>query len=705
MRKLAVYLMLSRGEFTMKKRLSILLTICILLSCAAPSAWADAPEMAVSEKAEAYLIRWEGYNQYAYRDADTDSIGYGTNCDPADYPNGVTREEALEMMRLVLAEIAGELNEFGAQNGLVFTQNQFDALACFTYNVGGSWMKNTTRIARYLMTGSTPLEFLNALGVWCHVGNTLYDTLARRRIDEYNMYMYGDYDGLLSSNVSYFELDPAGGQVTNDSHFFFCGTAVGQLPAAVRSGYTFLKWTDANGAEVNENTVCSSGGKLTAQWVKMDETEEKPKPPVVQPVYVNPYKDVQESDWFYQYVADLSRNGIINGYPDSTFRPMDHVTNGQALKLILLAAGYREQAAIPGQHWASGYYSLAVDAGVLAAQPMDLDAPMNRLTIAGLAASALGLRTSMILSPFVDTNDPSVLALNEAGIITGSYDSAGRLQYCPEKNITRAELSAVIWRINRYKNEQNPATPPVTASASGNGLPWGLEPIEGVPLYSYDSSCFYSQGGIKYYNTGTAAAAVGIDVSEHQGTIDWKKVADQGVQYAMVRVGYRGYSDGGIYADKRYQENIEGALAAGLRVGVYFFSQAITAQEALEEAVFTLEAIQGYDISYPVAFDWENISGSWARTDGITTHNLCAAANTFCALFEQCGYHTIVYFNTYIGLKLYDLSQIMRYDFWYAGYTAVPNFYYDFDMWQYWDSGRLDGIDEKVDMNLCFKQY
>ena len=137
-----------------------------------------------------------------------------------------------------------------------------------------------------------------------------------------------------------------------------------------------------------------------------------------------------------------------------------------------------------------------------------------------------------------------------------------------------------------------------------------LPVLEGVAVNSYVSDGFSvnDRGWLTYEQDGKQAA-IGIDVSAYQGEIDWQQVADSGVEFAMIRLGYRGYSQGVIMPDKNFEQNLRGALDAGLEVGVYFFSQAVSVWEAEEEAQYVLDAIQGYDVTYPVAFDWEFIAG------------------------------------------------------------------------------------------------
>ncbi len=223
-----------------------------------------------------------------------------------------------------------------------------------------------------------------------------------------------------------------------------------------------------------------------------------------------------------------------------------------------------------------------------------------------------------------------------------------------------------------------------------------------VDVNTYDTSCFTYYGSSLCRYTGTGyTSMVGVDVSKYQGTIDWNQVAASGVEFAIIRVGYRGYTAGTVCLDSQFYANIEGALAAGLKVGVYFFSQAITVDEAKEEAQFVLSAIQGYNVTFPVAFDWEHIGTSSARTDNVSRSTLTAMANAFCSTVQAAGYQTSVYFYTDLGYMSYNLEDL-PYSFWLCQYSTVPTFYYNFDMWQYSSTGTVPGISGSVDMDLYF---
>ena len=420
------------------------------------------------------------------------------------------------------------------------------------------------------------------------------------------------------------------------------------------------------------------------------------------PKVVGTFSDVASSDWYFKYVSELSANKVLNGYPDGTFKPENTVTYGEALKLILLAAGYSQQAPM-GTHWASGYLNFAISKGFV--EPgyiQNLDDASNRLQIARIASKALNLTAPTIRTPFADTNSPYVLSLYDKKIVEGSYNTEKVLVYMPDSNIERSEISAIIWRINNLDK-----TPPSTVTPL-NKITYGthvLDILKDVPVNSYNPNNFYLTNGIMQYRSTTVQTYSGIDVSRYQGTIDWKKVKAAGISFAIIRLGFRGYEAGSLNLDENFERNIKGATEAGIDVGVYFFSQAITEKEAIEEADYVLSRIGKYKITYPVVFDWEVIGGSTARTDNMDMTILSQSATAFCKKISDAGYKPMIYFNAYCGYLKYNLSKIANIDFWYAQYSEKPTFYYNFQMWQYTSSGKVDGIAGNVDMNISFKKY
>ena len=215
----------------------------------------------------------------------------------------------------------------------------------------------------------------------------------------------------------------------------------------------------------------------------------------------------------------------------------------------------------------------------------------------------------------------------------------------------------------------------------------------------------YDENG--YLSCMTAESWLGVDVSEHQGSIDWDKVAQADVKFAMVRLGYRGWgAEGVIREDSRGLENLSGAAEAGLQVGVYFFSQAISVKEAIEEARFLLQLLDGRELQMPVVFDWETVSSEEARTANMSKATLNACALAFCQEIEAAGYDAMVYFNLDMARWRFDLLAIQQagYDFWLAMYSDSLRYAYKVRMWQYTSDGSVPGIKGRVDLNLYFPQ-
>jgi len=228
-----------------------------------------------------------------------------------------------------------------------------------------------------------------------------------------------------------------------------------------------------------------------------------------------------------------------------------------------------------------------------------------------------------------------------------------------------------------------------------------------VGISQYDPACFASTDGRVTYTQEGQTVLAGVDVSFYQEDIDWHQVKASGIDFAIIRVGFRGYGPSGLMAeDSCFRRNIAGALEAGLQVGVYFFSQAVNVWEAREEANFVLDAIRGYDVTFPVVFDWERITNNAsARTNGLPGSTMTLCAQAFCDAVAQAGYTPVIYFNQDAGYLDYDLDLLKDYDFWLAEYRSVPTFYYHFDLWQYTAKGRVPGIEGDVDLNLCFTDY
>ena len=236
-----------------------------------------------------------------------------------------------------------------------------------------------------------------------------------------------------------------------------------------------------------------------------------------------------------------------------------------------------------------------------------------------------------------------------------------------------------------------------------------IQTVDGVVLNTYDADnlVLEDNGYYSYYENGKKVSEMGVDLSEYQTDIDFAAMKASGIDFVMLRIGGRYYSDeGGLYKDDAFRDYYQQAKDAGLKVGAYFFSQAASVEDAQEEARYTLELLDGLQLDYPVAFDWETIEDDNARTDGVTGEELTAIAEAFCDTIGQSGYKTIVYASTSLMLQSYDFETMKDYAFWLADYREFPasdKMYYNFTMWQYTTEGIVDGVNVPVDLNLCLK--
>lgn len=209
---------------------------------------------------------------------------------------------------------------------------------------------------------------------------------------------------------------------------------------------------------------------------------------------------------------------------------------------------------------------------------------------------------------------------------------------------------------------------------------------------------------IKGNQTLTGNAVMGIDVSKWQGEIDWDKVKNDGVEFVIIRCGYRGSSTGALVVDPYFEANIQGATAAGLDVGVYFFTQAVNQVEAVEEASMVVQLIEDYDLTYPVFIDTEGAGGD-GRADGLDVETRTLVCEAFCSTVKNAGYEAGVYASRNWLYNRVDADTLDKYVIWLAEYRSAPLYQGYYNMWQYTSKGEIDGIEGNVDMNISYLGY
>ncbi len=230
-----------------------------------------------------------------------------------------------------------------------------------------------------------------------------------------------------------------------------------------------------------------------------------------------------------------------------------------------------------------------------------------------------------------------------------------------------------------------------------------------IPVNSYKLENFYIDDGYMAYHDdeGNKLSRLGVDLSYHQEHVDFAALKESGVEFVMLRCGYRGYSEGGLVKDEKFDEYARACNEYGIPLGVYFFTQAVSVEEAVREAEFTIDLIRDYDISYPVAFDTEYVSDKGARTNLTEIEedlrsDMCIA---FCEKIREAGYYPMIYASENWIRRDLDYEKLQDYDFWAPQYLEENDFMYDFTIWQYTERGFIKGVDEEVDLDISMVDY
>ncbi|MBD5464398.1 MAG: hypothetical protein HDR22_00980 [Lachnospiraceae bacterium] len=196
-------------------------------------------------------------------------------------------------------------------------------------------------------------------------------------------------------------------------------------------------------------------------------------------------------------------------------------------------------------------------------------------------------------------------------------------------------------------------------------------------------------------------AGFGIDVSKWNKEIDWKKVKAAGVDFVIIRCGYRGSSTGALVEDPYFRKNIEGATREGIKVGIYFFTQAVNTVEAVEEASMVLTLCKGYELAFPIFIDTEGAGGK-GRADELDREIRTQVCKAFCETIENSGFNAGVYASRSWFVSNVDASVLESHYIWLAQYRRTPTYAGSYDLWQYTSSGSVDGIDGRVDLNISY---
>lgn len=411
-----------------------------------------------------------------------------------------------------------------------------------------------------------------------------------------------------------------------------------------------------------------------------------------------PYVDAEQfAEYAQGPVAEMTARGYITDSQDGYFRPLDPITRAEIVSILNNMIQVLVQDTVSYSSDVSGTLMINAEGG----------ASLADMTVSGDLILAPG-----VLGP-VTLNNVTVLGTvrNFSGIEPTIF------QVVP--------THPPDWQPGDSQTPEIPSGPGIQplevytpGATTGETFAYGSRMIpvyaDAEPIQLYEGDFMWNDTGDRLIYTGNRfRTRFGIDVSAYQNrasqneTIDWEAVAADGVEFAMVRIGLRGYSTGGINADAYYAQNIDGAMAAGIETGVYFFAQAITVEEAIEEADFVIELLRDHEINGPVAYDWE-MHNSTYRVYGTTPEMATACAIAFCKRIEEAGYTPMIYAGSYVSYVKYDQGAIAPYLSWYPEYKSdtseklYPTFRYQMDYWQYTSNCSVAGIGGRVDANLQF---
>lgn len=225
---------------------------------------------------------------------------------------------------------------------------------------------------------------------------------------------------------------------------------------------------------------------------------------------------------------------------------------------------------------------------------------------------------------------------------------------------------------------------------------------------TFDFTKMEDKAGLKrYMENGRKTSYVGVDISKHTGKVSFPRIKAAGVDYVMIRLGSRGYSTGQITLDENFKENIEGAIEAQLDVGIYFYSQAITPDEAVQEANFVAQNLEPYraHVKYPVAFNMGFVSNDKSRIEGLSREDKTTVTTSFLEGIRAAGYVPMIYGDKEWLIKEIDMTKLQDYDVWLSQEEEIPDYPYRYAMWQYNTDGVVNGIDGGADLNICFVNY
>ncbi|MCQ2418622.1 MAG: S-layer homology domain-containing protein [Clostridia bacterium] len=409
----------------------------------------------------------EGFVHYAVWDYAQYSIGYGSHTSSGDYPNGIYRKEADRLMRWMVYDFESYVTNCESKLPAKLKQQEYDALVSFTYNVGPSWASSSYRLFRYLQQRTTDLELVNAMGTWCNAGGEILSGLVYRRMDEAQMFLYGDYKRDNGGNLfQAINFRANGGTLAPDGKimYYFMGVPYGTFAGAYRDDYTLSYWADKNGKSYSPNQIAAGDKFITlyAQWTQST----TPPPPIVDPD--NPldgYMDLDKDAWYAEAVAYMVQNGYMTGSSESVFDPAGEMTRAMLVSVLYRISGksvsYEQTFAdVLSDYWYANAVTWASKNGIVNGVGDNRFDPNGSITREQLAvilynftkSYGLDVPAQGDLSVFPDGVNVSNWAKNGVRwavgmqLLSGQADETGKVNLAPGKTASRVEVASVLYR-------------------------------------------------------------------------------------------------------------------------------------------------------------------------------------------------------------------------------------------------------------------
>lgn len=414
-----------------------------------------------------FIQGYEGFVHYAQWDYAQYSIGFGSCTQLSDYPNGIYRKEADRLMRWMLCDFESYVTNCESKLPAKLKQQEYDALVSFTYNVGPSWASSSYRLFRWLQNRTDNLELVNAMGTWCNAGGSILSGLVYRRMDEAQMFLYGDYKRDSGGNMfQAINFRANGGTLAPDGKimYYFMGKPYGTFAGAYYEGYTLTYWADANGTSYSPKQN-AAGDKFITLYAQWREDITPPEPIIIPDNPLDGYADLDQNAWYAESVAYMVQNGFMTGSSETCFDPSGKMTRAMLVSVLYRISGktvtYEQTFSdVLSDYWYANAVTWASKNGIVNGVGGNRFDPNGSITREQLAvilynftkSYGLDVPAQGDLSTFPDGANVSDWAKTGVKwavgmkLLSGQADETGKAYLAPGKTASRVEVASVLYR-------------------------------------------------------------------------------------------------------------------------------------------------------------------------------------------------------------------------------------------------------------------